>query len=61
MEPMSSSDRDPETPPEATTDERRPYEAPRVVWREPYEPVAFGISCAKQPGLHQCQGGPGTT
>jgi hypothetical protein len=40
---------------------RRPYEKPRVVWREAYEPVAFGISCAKQPGVSQCQGGPGTT
>jgi hypothetical protein len=40
---------------------RRPYERPRVVWREAYEPVAFGFSCAKQTGAGQCQGGPGTT
>jgi len=38
----------------------RPYERPRIIWREPYEPVAFGFSCAKQTGNSQCQGGPGT-
>ena len=41
--------------------QRRPYERPRVVWREAYEPIAFGLSCVKQPGAGQCQGGPGTT
>ncbi len=34
------------------------YEAPRIVWREPYEPVAFGVSCARQPGNPGCQPGP---
>src|SRR5262245_47712173 len=33
---------------------RPSYEAPRITWREPYEPVSFGLSCAKQPGLPQC-------
>ncbi|MFI5315200.1 MAG: hypothetical protein ACHQ6T_05845 [Myxococcota bacterium] len=33
---------------------RRPYERPEIVWREPYDPVSFGISCAKQPGNPSC-------
>ena len=35
---------------------RRAYERPEIVWREPYDPVSFGISCAKQPGNPGCQG-----
>lgn len=38
--------------------ERRPYESPRIVWREAYEPVSFGVSCAKQPGNPGCNPGP---
>jgi hypothetical protein len=47
-------------PPEATASpkDRKPYSAPKIVWREPYEPVTFGISCAKQPGNPQCNPGP---
>ncbi len=33
---------------------RRRYEPPRICWREPYEPVSFGISCTKQPGNPPC-------
>jgi hypothetical protein len=36
--------------------ERRGYEAPKIVWREVYEPVSFGISCAKEPGNPPCVG-----
>lgn len=38
--------------------DRSTYEAPRIVWREPYEPVAFGTSCAKTLGT--CGTGPFT-
>jgi hypothetical protein len=41
------------SPPEEKT-ERRPYEPPRIVWQEDYEPVSFGVSCAKQPGNFLC-------
>jgi hypothetical protein len=34
------------------------YEPPAIVWREPYEPLSFGISCAKQPGNPGCNPGP---
>ena len=34
------------------------YEAPRITWREPYEPLSFGLSCAKQPGNPGCGSGP---
>ncbi len=34
------------------------YEPPRIVWSEPYQPVSFGISCAKQPGNPGCNPGP---
>jgi len=35
------------------------YERPRITWREPYEPMSFGLSCAKQPGNRgQCGAGP---
>jgi hypothetical protein len=35
---------------------RHLYERPEIVWREPYDPVSFGISCAKQPGNPGCLG-----
>lgn len=38
--------------------DKRPYSRPEIVWREPYEPMGFGISCAKQPGNPQCNPGP---
>ena len=34
------------------------YEAPGIAWREPYQPLSFGISCAKQPGNPGCNPGP---
>jgi hypothetical protein len=37
---------------------RRIYERPRVVWREAYEPVSFGVSCAKDQGNPGCGPGP---
>ena len=39
-------------------DERQPYERPQIVWRESYEPVCFGVSCAKQTGNPGCGPGP---
>lgn len=41
-----------ENPPEQT------YEPPRIVWSEPYQPLSFGVSCAKQPGNPGCNPGP---
>jgi hypothetical protein len=35
---------------------KRPYAPPAIVWREPYDPISFGISCAKQPGNPPCVG-----
>ena len=32
----------------------RPYEPPRIIWREPYEPVSFGVSCALVVSLPAC-------
>jgi hypothetical protein len=37
------------------------YEPPRVVWSEDYEPLSFGLSCAKQPGNPGCNPGPFTS
>ncbi len=37
---------------------RQHYAPPRIVWRERYEPVSYGISCAKQPGNPGCNVGP---
>ncbi len=31
-----------------------PYEPPRIVWREPYEPIACAVSCAHQVGNLSC-------
>jgi hypothetical protein len=30
--------------------ERIEYEPPVILWQESYAPMAFGASCAKQPG-----------
>lgn len=46
------------TKPEMSPPARRPYARPQIVWREPYEPVVFGVSCARQPGNPGCQPGP---
>jgi hypothetical protein len=35
-----------------------PYEPPAIVWEEGYEPVGFGVSCAKQEGNPGCFPGP---
>jgi hypothetical protein len=42
----------------AARPDEEPYEPPRIAWREPYEPVSFGASCAKQPGNPGCNPGP---
>ena len=34
------------------------YQSPRIVWREPYQAMSFGVSCAKQPGNPGCAPGP---
>ena len=38
--------------------EAKVYEVPSITWREPYQPLTFGISCAKQPGNPVCNAGP---
>jgi hypothetical protein len=45
-----------ETPPPSPSSApvRRPYERPQVMWRESYQPVSFGLSCAKLPGQPGC-------
>ncbi len=43
--------------PEEPTAPRR-YQKPAIIWREPYEPMSFGVSCAKQPGNPGCGPGP---
>ena len=32
-----------------------PYEAPAVVWEEPYDPVGLTVSCAKWEGIPACE------
>jgi hypothetical protein len=51
---MKEPERDPIASPEDPNIERRPYEPPRIVWREDFQPVSFGVSCAKQPGNPPC-------
>ncbi|MGA7731372.1 MAG: hypothetical protein WCD37_08875 [Chloroflexia bacterium] len=29
---------------------KRPFEAPMVLWTEPFQPVAYGMACAKIAG-----------
>ena len=43
---------DPPPPP------KKSYEPPKITWREAYEPMSFGLSCAKQPGNPGCGPGP---
>ncbi len=35
-----------------------PYEAPRVTWAEPYEPVGLAVSCNHAQGDPGCYPGP---
>ena len=37
---------------------RESYVSPRIVWREAYQALSFGVSCAKQPGNPACAAGP---
>ena len=37
------------------------YDPPRIAWSEPYEPMSFGVSCAKQPGNPSCHPGPASS
>lgn len=53
---MSESDRDETSIGQLQGTTRRPYQRPEIVWREPYDPISFGISCAKQPGNPGCLG-----
>jgi hypothetical protein len=46
---------------DATSTDKRPYTPPSILWREPYEPVTFGMSCAKDTGNPGCTSGPFTT
>jgi hypothetical protein len=48
---MSESERN-------TSNKRRPYEPPKIAWREPYAPTVSGVECARQPGNPGCQSGP---
>jgi hypothetical protein len=35
----------------ATSSEvRLPFEPPRLLWSEPFQPVAYGMACGKQAG-----------
>jgi hypothetical protein len=45
----------PETPAPAAESQpappaRRPFEPPTLLWSEPFQPVAYGMACGKQPG-----------
>jgi len=53
---MSESDREKTGTGQKDEKPRHLYERPEIVWREPYDPVSFGISCAKQPGNPGCLG-----
>ena len=53
---MKELEGDPIASPEDPKSERRPYEPPCIVWREAFEPVSFGVSCAKEPGNPPCIG-----
>ncbi len=48
-------------PPVVAGPGKKKYARPEIVWREPYEPMGFGISCAKQPGNPQCNPGPASS
>jgi hypothetical protein len=55
------TDDEPGTPKVDAAEERpKPprYEPPQIVWREPYEPLSFGSSCAKTQGQTPCYVGP---
>ena len=41
-------------PPPPAPKKRKPFVRPQIVWREPYEPVSFGLSCARFPGQGGC-------
>jgi hypothetical protein len=51
------SDRERHLDPSAAP-ERETYVSPRIVWREAYQALSFGVSCAKQPGNPACAAGP---
>src|SRR5690349_19796923 len=36
-----------------SADTRRPFEPPELLWSEPFQPVAYGMSCAKISGQSQ--------
>lgn len=44
---------------EFSVGDKKPYEAPSVVWREKFEiGQVAAVSCAKQPGNSGCNSGP---
>lgn len=45
------------TPPrgEGAPEPPEPYEAPAVLWEEPYDPVGLAISCADYEGNPACK------
>jgi len=45
---------------ELSDDDTVAYQPPMVVWREPHEPIALTLSCAKVPGQTACSSGPTT-
>jgi hypothetical protein len=46
--------KDPQSPKAPPARGSRAYERPKILWREPYEPMAFGFSCAKQSANSSC-------
>jgi hypothetical protein len=58
---MKDSGRDQVDPEGGSERQRRTYDPPAIVWREPYRPTVSGISCARQTGNPQCEPGPLTT
>jgi hypothetical protein len=40
----------PETEVATTSEARLPFEPPRLLWSEPFQPVAYGMACGKQAG-----------
>jgi hypothetical protein len=57
---MADESEKPVAEPGSQPNPKRLYEPPQILWREPYEPVSFGLSCGKQPGNPACIGGPTT-
>lgn len=47
---------------EDDTEEKKPYEPPKILWEEPWVPVTLAVSCARLPGQSAgCNAAPGTS